>query len=375
MSPAIVVALTLGVPAYADAPHAGMIAAVNADCAMCHALPDVAPPPRTANCVSCHQWVRAVSANPAARAKALTFFPKWERYERNVKTYFAVPDLSVGFARLDPAWIRTYLRDPYDLRPAMPETMVRVGLSSERIDAIAAWAGTFTVVVPATPTPAAANVAEGESIFRQRGCEACHTFGERALGPGVPSAPDLRHARDRMGDDMLVAWIENPASIAPLTTMPAMGLTHAQAIAVRDYLVLAEPGGKQPPAPATVVASSAPVGWDDVESRVFGKICIHCHMDPVQNEGRAGPGNAGGFGWAATGLELQNYESVRDHEASILSALERRRHEAARDFVGPGEVPVAMVVPEKPGMPLGLPPISDEDIALIKGWYARGAPR
>lgn len=368
-------AAVVTVAAHADAPHPGMIVAMNADCAMCHALPTVTAPPRTANCVSCHQWVRTVSANPAAREKAMTFFPNWERYERSVKTYFAVPDLNVGFARLDPVWIRSYLRDPYDLRPAMPETMVRLGLTGESIDAIAAWAGTYSVAVPTTPAPSAANIAAGELLFTQRGCAGCHTFGEHAMGPGIPAAPDLRHSRDRMTDDMLVAWIENPASISPLTTMPGMGLSHAEAIAVRDYLVLSDAGGKPPPAPSAIVATTTKVRWDDVESRVFGKICIHCHMDPAQNEGRAGPGNAGGFGWPATGIELQNYESVREHQAPILAALERRRHEAARDFVRPGEVPVAMATGDKPGMPLGLPPIPDEEIALIKAWYAQGAPR
>lgn len=126
--------------------------------------------------------------------------------------------------------------------------------------------------------------------------------------------------------------------------------------------------------PAALPTVTRPVAYAEVEEKVFGKICIHCHMDPAQNEGRAGPGNAGGFGWPATGIELQNVASVRAHGPAIVAALLRRRDEAARDVVHPGEVPAEIQRPVLPGMPLGLPPIPDADLALVMAWYAQGAP-
>lgn len=358
----------------AGAAHPGLTVLRSADCAVCHVVPDVPTPPRTASCVGCHAWVKGVAANPKARAVALQAFPKWERYERNVRSYAEVPDLGVAAARLDPAWWARYLRDPHDLRPAMDETMVRVGLDAAAIDAVAAWAATRVVPVPPTPAPRAANVARGEALFSSKGCVACHTFGASGAPAGVPSAPDLRHARDRMSDDAIVAWILDPKAIAPAATMPAMGVTAEEAVALRDYLVLAEPGGARPAAPGALPTVDRPVTYAEVEARVIGKICVHCHMDPAQNEGRAGPGNAGGFGWPATGIELQTVASVRAHGPAIVDALLRRREEAPRDYVRPGEAPVVVARPARPGMPLGLPPIPDEDIALVKAWVEQGGP-
>ncbi|MFN7143510.1 MAG: hypothetical protein ACK4YP_07040, partial [Myxococcota bacterium] len=58
----------------------------------------------------------------------------------------------------------------------------------------------------------------------------------------------------------------------------------------------------------------------------------------------------------------------------IVAALRRRRDEAARDHVRPGEAPAAIDRPTLPGMPLGLPPIPNEDIALVMAWVAQGGP-
>jgi mono/diheme cytochrome c family protein len=353
---------------------AAMAAMADGTCTACHVVPAVQAPPRTESCAGCHAWVKTVSANPAAREKALAYFPKWERYERNVRSYFAVPDLAASAARLDPAWIGRYLQDPYDTRPSMPETMPRFDLSTAQIDAIVAWAAARSVPVAATPAPSAGNIERGAALFASRGCAACHGFGGIVEGAGLAAAPDLQHARDRVSNDMIVAWIVDPKAVSPAATMPAMGLSREEAIAVRDYLVLADARGAMPAAISAATPVTRAVTYDEVESRVIGKICVHCHMDPVQNEGRAGPGNAGGFGWAPSGLELQTYASVKANAARIVSALKRRHAEEARDHVQPGETPQAVARPALPGMPLGLPSITGEDLAVIEAWVAQGCP-
>ena len=365
-----------GVPsAMAGSQHPGRAIVAASDCAVCHVVPEVADPGRLASCVGCHAWVKQVSGNPGARTKALQYFPKWERYEQNVRSYAAVPDLGAAFARLDPDWVATYLADPFDLRPNMPETMVRLGLDAAEIRAVADWAATLGVAVPVTPPPSTANLSRGEQLFVERACGSCHGFGARQTTGSVAAAPDLRWARERMSDDMIAAWILNPAAISPAAAMPAMGVSESEAIFLRDFLVLSDPGGRAPTPAAVAVGQSKTPTWSDVESRVFGKICIHCHMDPAQNEGRAGPGNAGGFGWPATGIELQTYESVAANGDIIVAAIHRRRAEESRDHVGPGEVPATVVRPVLPGMPLGLPSLPAEDIALIEAWYQAGAPK
>jgi cytochrome c2 len=382
---ALVVAATgwIAYPALAEDIHPGQHVAERADCAVCHVVPGVADPGRLASCVGCHAWVKSVAANPAARAKAMAYFPNWPRYEHTVQSYAAVPDLEAAFARLDAEWLRRYLADPHDLRPNMPETMVRLGLDPEAITLVADWAATFAQPAVAGPPPSTSNLEAGRVLFEQYACSSCHNFGELYTSATVAAAPDLRWARERMSDDRIAAWIENPQGVSARATMPRMGLTAAQAALVRDFVVLANPGGRPPVAftstvPATGALDSdnvlAPT-WSTVEARVFGRICVHCHMDPTQNEGRAGPGNAGGFGWAATGIELQTYESVVANREGILAAIRRRQREEARDHVAPGEVPVELVRPELPGMPLGLPALPAADIRLVEAWYAAGAPR
>lgn len=343
-------------------------------CASCHVVPEVAQPDRTESCTTCHAWIHQVAANPTARAAAMQVFPLWERYERNVRTYAEVPDLRVSFARLDPDWLRRYLADPYDLRPNLPETMVRVGLREDDIDALVDWATAQQPKVAKTPRPRAANVAAGEAIFQGRGCTACHTFGAKATMSTYALAPDLQHVRERMTDDRIVAWIEDPPALAPNARMPRLGISHDDAILLRDYLVLADPGARAPTPTTTTVATPTDVRWADVEAAVFGKICTHCHMEPSLNEGRAGPGNAGGFGWPATGIQLQTAAGARQHQDAVLAAVKRRREEMARDCVKPGEAPQVITRPALPGMPLGLPALSDADIALLEAWYAAGAP-
>ena len=365
------------VPAHGAAPSPAAQLFSDAGCVLCHGvpakLPDVAEPSRQDSCTGCHIWVREVAADPDRRAKAQAIFPKWDRYERNVASYLSVPSLDAAMARLDPVWVRAYLRDPHDLRPGLPETMPVFHLDEQQINALSALF--VPTPVPTSPAPTAGNIEAGRALFNARGCAACHAFGAEARG-AYPMAPDLAYARERLSPDMMLAWIDDPKAVSPAATMPDMGVSREEATLIRDYLWLANPGGVAAPlATADPAPADRPVRWDEVEERVFGKICVHCHMNPELNNGRRGPGNAGGFGWAETGIELQTPEGVAAVADRIPAALLRRRHEAQRDVVGYGERPAAITRGERPGMPLGLPPIPDEDIALVLAWIDQGMPQ
>lgn len=365
----------LALPVSEAAPgDAATAAFVAGDCARCHVVPLVAPLARQDSCTDCHVWIKAVAADPAKRAKALSVFPYWERYERVVASYLQVPSLDAAMARLDPAWVGRYLRDPHDLRPHLPETMPRFALTDAQLDAIVARFSEKRVPVAVRPAPSAARLADGERVFTAT-CVACHTFGARATA-GIPLAPDLQWTRERMSPDAAAAWIKDPLAVSPAATMPALGLSDADVLAVRDFVLLADPRATAAiplgPAPGPI---SRAVAWPEVEERVFGRICRHCHMNPAVNQGRAGPGNAGGFGFAPTGIDLESYEGVVAARERIPEALLRRRTEAHRDFVAPGTRAQVLTRPEKPGMPLGLPPIPDADLALVLAWIDQGCPR
>lgn len=345
------------------------------DCVLCHTIPGHAPASQDTGCATCHQWIRAVAGDPGRRVVAQSVFPLWDRYEKNVASYLSVPDLQAA-ARLEADWVADWLADPHDVRPGLPEGMPRFGLDAETRASIAAALVAMRPSIAPQPPPDPAHLARGAMVFQTAGCAGCHAFGAVSPDGGQAMAPDLQFTRERMHPDVVAAWIESPSRFSPNATMPAIPLSTEDRLAVRDFVLLADthsvPALPRGPVPA---ATTTPVTWTDVEERVFGRVCVHCHMDPSQNDGRAGPGNAGGFGWAATGLELQNWESVRDNEARIVAALLRRRDESARDTLQPGQSPAEVARPERPGMPLGLPAVSDEDLALVLGWYAQGAPR
>lgn len=329
----------------------------------------------TTSCTGCHVWIREVAGDPGRREKAMAVFPHWARYEKNVASYMQVPSLAAAMVRLDPEAVEAWLADPHDVRPGLPETMPRFALTPEERSAIAQAFTEAQSPVEATPAPTAESAAKGAELFVSRTCSTCHAFGAQHTA-GIPLAPDLAHTKTRMDPDRAVAWIQAPSELSDQATMPDLGLTRDEAIALRDYLWLTEPGWT--PAPAAVVdvpPTTEPVTWVQVNEAVFAKICAHCHMDPAQNEGRAGPGNAGGFGFEPTGIELQTYEGVVSVADRIPDALRRRRLEVHRDVVAHGQQPAELTRPDKPGMPLGLPALSDEDTALVLGWIEQGMPR
>lgn len=356
------------------APPAPVQAALEAgDCARCHAHTELAPVELDESCADCHAFIRSTAADPVRAAAAREVFPLWDRYARNTRSYLAVPDLQAA-SRLEPRALADWLADPHDLRPGMDEGMPRLALGADQRALIVDWLARQAPPIPPAPAPDAGRARAGEAVYAAH-CAGCHSFGDRDPSAEDPRAPDLAHARTRMNPDMMLAWIHNPSSFSATAAMPRLPLSEHDALAVRDHLLVAPlaPAPTPPlgPLPAPL---DRPVAWAEVEERVFGRICVHCHMDPDQNEGRAGPGNAGGFGWAATGIELQTREGVRAVMDRIPAALARRRAEAARDHVAPGQAPATLDRPARPGMPLGLPPLTDDDTALVLGWIAQGGP-
>ncbi|MFT5587443.1 MAG: hypothetical protein ACI9VR_005053 [Cognaticolwellia sp.] len=343
------------------------------DCVLCHQVPGVVQATQVESCQSCHAWIQSVAADPARRAVALESFPLWRRYEETVHSYEQVPNLQAAMARLEPSWIAGYLNDPHDLRPHLDETMPRMDLSDGELEAIERWFADARAPEPESPEPTIANLEAGEALFTERGCTACHTLGGRFTA-GIPLAPDLAYTRERMSPGLIAAWIRDPRGVSEHATMPAMGVSWEEAVQLRDFILLANlqqtvaSGVPKLPQPA-----QGDISWEQVNDRVFGRICAHCHMKPDWNEGRAGPGNEGGFGWEATGIELQSCESVAALSGRIPGTLALRNIELARDHLAPGEVPAELTRPERPGMPMGLPAIPDADIALVLAWIEQGS--
>ena len=137
---------------------------------------------------------------------------------------------------------------------------------------------------------------------------------------------------------------------------------------------------------------SRPVEYEEIFEHVLGKICVHCHMDPASNNGDGGAGNTGGLGFDGVSLNLETYGGLKrglfrdgkwisitekgaNGEPSILWAALLRRHlESYRDHRPAYTEKVDQGHPtdaRRPGMPMGLPPLSISQLSMIKTWPSR----
>ncbi|HJL14413.1 MAG TPA: hypothetical protein RMH99_02085 [Sandaracinaceae bacterium LLY-WYZ-13_1] len=387
----LVLAALLALPALARAqPHAGREAAARYGCASCHDLPGVRVA-RGQDCVGCHQRVVRRAASRMGRAP-------------RVAHYVHAPDLRHVTRRLRTDYLVGFLQDPHDVRPRLEETMPRLPVTEADARAIVGWlrASAGPVSAPASPAPRRANVARGRRVFEDAGCPACHELGNLDLGVRLPpsalagmgrpahEAPNLRFVRDRMDPDVALAWILDPRSVDPSTQMEDPELSREDAVAVRDFLFRVDPGAparRRVPTTRDLTPVDRPVRFAEVR-RVFQRSCIHCH---AHTDGAS----ASAFGFEPSSLDLSSLEGVRagvvtpdgarrsilEDDATgvppLVARLLRRHAEAPRDLSAPRRdalAPVERPRPDAPvGMPLGLPPVSVEDISLIATWIAQGA--
>ena len=355
------------------------------ECNRCHAGTGLATPKLDQDCVGCHEQI-ATDKFQAASSK----LAKWKPH---ILPYRDVPSLSDLGAHLRPAWVRDYLLHPHDLRPGLAQTMPRLQMSPEQARDIATYlTGTTApaepnVVVAAVP----AHIAHGKELLSQRGCVGCHHVTGAGLAsppknePAVRTlglAPDLRFARQRSEPGTLVRWLLDPAKLKHDAAMPKLGLSDADARDLAAFLSF----GELEPAPAPTRFERLPVlerrvAFDEVNEQVFAVTCRHCHTNPDSAGGDGGPGNTGGFGFKPRKIDFSSYQGIqsggvdaqgervslfaatRDGVPRLVAALLARANEGA-----------GQESDEVRGMPLGLPPLSPQQIQLVESWVAQGRP-
>lgn len=373
-------------------PQRGQSLVERFECNRCHEGGGLEQPAPDKACVGCHA---AIESGAFEAPKDVL-----ERWQLNIVDLTAVPSLAAIGDRLRRGWVRDFLLHPHDLRPGLRATMPRLALSADEADAIATW------LVPTDDAPPEdarwlAWPSRGRHIVETRGCMSCHTFsgvpplaaspipvplGPDALAHGVMLAPDLRHVRERMKRQALVAWLRDPAAQKPGTAMPSLGLTRMEAEDVAAFLLEAPLAPLAPEAiPPRLPVLERRVPYAEVSARVFNHICWHCHSEPDLALGDGGPGNTGGFGFSGRGLNLRDYASImagslddagqrksifRKVEGGPLDGVPRLlAHLLARRIEEAGGV-----VPGVRGMPLGLPSMTPEEIQLVESWIAQGRP-
>lgn len=377
--------VALWAPNCADCDGKALVA--HFECNRCHdGLPGPAAAPEK-QCLGCHRDIRA-GRFPAEQAA----LAKWQA---NLQSLNHVPSLAAVGKRFTRAWIARFLTTPTDLRPALPATMPRLNISAAQAERIAAW------LAPTPVAPASLGDAKrGRERYGALGCGVCHRFyaedvppsatlaitlSPEALATGIALAPELSVTRQRFRADALVPWLRAPQALKPGTPMPDFKLSEKDARDIAAWItsvpLMAPTQGRPAKAPPPL---DRPVKWAEVESRVFRKICWHCHSDADLAHGDGGPGNTGGFGFPARGLNLATYQGI---SSGIKDAQTGKRRSVFRP--GPdGETPLIVAalmarhaeVLGQPiagvrGMPLGLPPIPLDDIQRVITWIAQGRPR
>jgi mono/diheme cytochrome c family protein len=377
----VLLAVTACDPAAANPPD-GAALLERFECARCHDGTGAREAARDKHCVACHREIRAGTFDAPK--------PAVLRWRKNLRSLNHVPSLASAGARLRRGYVRSMLLAPIDARPALPATMPRLRMSPEEADAIAAH------LVPSEAPPArfsTAEVVRGASLYTKLQCASCHVYTGVTLAPanapgpahadspGIELAPDLAWTRTRIQPAAIATILREPKRLNPDSAMPSFAIDDADARALAAYVLLAPIVVTPPPAaPARLPRLDRPVGWDEVERRIFRKVCWHCHSSPAFGMGDGGAGNTGGFGYPGRGLDLSSptgllsgslgddgkrrsvFSPLPDGTPRLLGHLLARQRE------------VEGHLPDIVGMPLGLPPLPPEDIQLLESWIAQDHP-
>jgi mono/diheme cytochrome c family protein len=296
--------------------------------------------------------------------------------------------------------VETFLAQPYDLRPHLEESMPHLPLSeADRRDIASFLAPSFGD----EPSPAEGSPEQGARLFVDRGCLACHVFtgadvGDNGAAPSIPVAerahalaPDLRYTRHRFLPNQVIPWLLDPQAIFPDAEMPNFQLSEEEAQDLAAF-ILRTPLEKKlmaSPVETEFPAREGEIFFEEVRDKVFRRTCYHCHSDPDFSLGDTGPGNEGGFGFLGVGLNLATFEGVlggaypggssfreagKSRERAQVVNLERPEASRLVHALRARQVEErGGSVPGVRGMPLALPALSDEEIALVEGWIRQGA--
>jgi cytochrome c1 len=378
--------LSLSLSANGDAEH-GKALVKEYECNRCHDGTGLAAAEPSKHCVKCHADIVSgkFNAPPASIAK-------WKPV---VAPLVEVPSLASIGARFTRGWVESYLAEPFDLRPRLVQQMPRLALSRQDVRDIAAH------LVPAGEAAAsnAGNAGAGRALLDSKGCGSCHAFtgvsplagsaipvpvDQKTMMRGQVLAPDLRYTRERFSPVKLTAWLRDPKKVKPDTSMPSIPLTEAEVADIATYIQSAELSPL--PTPAKFVrlpVLDRKVLFSEVDTKVLHKVCWHCHAEPDFSIGDGGPGNSGGLGFKPRGLNLASYEGVQaglfakgtKERGSLFAKSKDGTPHIVRSLVARYSEVAGNPQDDVRGMPLGMPPLSAEDIQLVETWISQGRPK
>lgn len=270
-------------------------------------------------CVGCHRDQKRIpGADVYNRGRAL-FIDKrcWGCHETDLvkPTFASAPALDQTPAKLSPAWITAWLRQPSAFRPdtPMPSFWPRprrpdgepVEQTSDayrawkarrasEIRAIVAYLGSVKAKkplpqLPLPPPNDAALIARGAQLFDTVGCRGCHRLGEPAAADARNRfGPDLSRVGEKASAAWLAAWLTDPAALSPHTRMPNLRLSAAERNALVAFLVSRRRPNAAAATPRWPAADKALIDTGKKTIRKYG--CYGCHQIPgITIAAKAGP--------------------------------------------------------------------------------------
>jgi cytochrome c5 len=391
-------ASSLALASEASAAH-GKDLVLKYECNRCHEATGHPDAVQGKHCVHCHKDI--IEDRFSASAASIA------RWKPRVKELADAPSLEATGKRFKRAWVEQYLLQPSDLRPHLQQFMPRLAISAADAHDIATYlvpdadrhAAEDVADLGKAPEIAGADLGKGRQLLETKGCGSCHTMsGVVALPSSNPPAmdgraferahrlaPDLANARVRMPPSRLVAWLKDPTAVKHDSAMPKIALTDGEVRDVAGYLLTAEmTSAPRKPRVVRLPLLARKVTFKEVDEKVFHRTCWHCHSEPDYAIGDGGPGNSGGFGFKARGLNLSAYEGIA---AGFVDDKSERQSVFAKDGEGMPRLVRAMLARhgevdgvvasagDVRGMPLGYDPLPVEEIQLVDTWIAQGRPR
>ena len=357
-------------------------------CNRCHEADNLKPEaPLNLNCQKCHQKIFEGGYSGEYSEEAIS---RWQSHIHHLRN---VPNLTNISKRVRREWFEKFLLNPVVVRPNLHSMMPKLDVTEEDVKLISDYFYGNIKEEEVKNLKGDKNL--GEKLFFEKGCDGCHgrnseidykmfnLKSRESLFEIKSMAPNLLVTKERMSEDVIIKWLKDPRDVSPYSIMPRIELSEDEVLHLARYI-------KTLPSEKLACSSSIKLSSDQVpkidysvlESRIFKKICWHCHSDPIPMKGDGGPGNTGGLGFKGKGIDFSSYEALQKGRKKLDGTRESILADDANGFpiiiahllARHDEVQCAKYTDIK-GMPLGLTPIPIEDIQLLYAWIKQGAKK
>lgn len=132
------------------------------------------------------------------------------------------PYLAREGLRVQTDWLYDFLQNVHPIRPNVKVRMPTFNFTHDELNKLVtgftAGEGQNTFDAPIKVQWEPGEKEAAQKIWNELACTSCHTLG---FTKEAPQAPDLHYAKQRLRDGFMEAWLANPQTFLPYTSMPA----------------------------------------------------------------------------------------------------------------------------------------------------------